>query len=158
MAADSMFKFPMWQYRTTLTQTDALGGDVVLDIKPNTGNKLYLIFLSYAPAVAWAAARTVDIHLIDGSGNVIAVLDSNSITSGLRHFPYRFGSDSAILLTPMKFEIAHTDQLRIKAAALAQNEAIIVNVRGIIMGKAPDLSTASSTGTVTKSDDYNRVV
>lgn len=151
-----MWDFGYWMYQATFTQTNAGGGNVIVDISLGDPYFCEVEILSIGPD-NYAAVRNIDIILRDTDNDAIAYLFSDNVDNSLIQFP-NFGADSDTRLNKERLQLGGTDKLSIEATALAQNETLTVNIRAKLKNKKPGVVTTRSTGTVTTSEAYNEVV
>lgn len=151
----------MWQYRAIFTQTDVAGGHIVVDIGGNTGMDMLFVG-GVSDADSYAASRNTEVAIMDSNYYIIKYLRAPVSLNNAR-LPLIF-LDPATPASKMPnigtALVSGGDIIRIRADSLAQNETLSIQLRAYLPHnmELPDVSTSKSTGTVTTSVAYNRVV
>lgn len=152
------FSNMMWAYRTTVKQTDVGGGTVALLVE---ANERTVILYGVTGPNDYAANRTVDVRLEDGT-DLLNILMSNAAVDNVR-FYFPTGDHSTVtnddgIEFHKRIVLGSGDQIRARAITLAQNEELTITIRGLIGTKIPTITTAGSAGTVTLTEVYNKVI
>lgn len=149
----------LWAYRAQFTQTDVGGGIVNVRI---TANERTVILYGTVGSDQYAADRTLEIFVQDPNGSRIAQLLFPSPMDNERIPLIR---DEAAAITdadPVQLDkilvLGKTDRLIINMATLVQNEIVTVAIRALIRSWPPTVVTTGSTGTVTTTTTYDKVI
>lgn len=152
------FSNMFWAYRAVVKQTGGGGGIAALSI---TANERFVLLYGITGRDDYAAGRSVNAQILDSGDEVIA----NAIIAeaGLDNVRVPIPStDPTPESTANQFQnrivMGSTDVIKISMATLATNEELTVVVRGLIGSKPPTVTTTGSTGTVTLTEDYNKVI
>jgi len=161
MKIEELIKPVMWLYKATYTQTDPAGGSISIRLKnqEGLGTRSILWMLGIGPDV-YAANRLVEVRYRDGANNVIGKMLSESLSNARRILPSGESTSINDVLSHRYFPllIPGDDYVEMIAVGLAQNETFTISFRALILDAKPVLDTSDSTGTVTESVEYSKVV
>lgn len=153
-----LFDRMLWAYHTVLKQTGAGGGHVTLNI---TARERMLILYGMIGPDDYAAARAVSVLLYDGiGGKLIARVNINDDIDDM-HLP--FPSTNADPVEKVnefsnRILIGKGESLKLTASSLIQNEEMTVTLKALITSTKPSMTTTGSTGTVTNTVVYDKVI
>lgn len=151
----------LWAYQGVVKQTAAGGGTVRLVF---VANERTVILYGCVGPDDYNAARAVSGRLLDADGDQIGyVLSSNSIDNVVIPMlgDYRNGDTPNTYdeLRPSNLLIMGAgDVLRFQATSLIQNEELTLTIRALCDSKPPTVATTGSAGTVTLTENYNKVM
>ena len=147
----------LWAYRAVFKQTNAGGGTIVTNFTMN--ERTVLLYGGIGPN-DYAANRSITGAIKDsGDNRIVPIIKTQSIDNVELPIPTIVASPAG---TPPDFEklviIGTGENLQIFAASLAQNEELTINLRMLIRSWPPTVATTGSTGTVTTTTTYDRVI
>lgn len=151
----------MWAYHAVFTQSNAGGGNVLIQITPGAGTEVILQSVQIGPD-DYAADRTGAIQLMDSEGTpnrVARLIPLAAIDNEVMMWPsINATADFTHLWPGQQIIMTGADQLRIYLNAFAQNETITVAIRARLRGQIPVITTTGSGGTVGVATTYSVVL
>lgn len=148
----------IYQARYRITQNNSGGQNTVLNIVADNGTRMIIDYASIK--YSSGGSRTTYIVLYDNDDNVTSYL-AYAISVGTNSnltVPSSGNIQSNNSSGMQKFIIANGDYIQFYGFSLQQNEYIDVTVRGRIRGRLPLVNTSLSTGDVTLTTSYARIV
>lgn len=145
-----------WAYRAVFTQTNAGGGNV--NARFIFSEKAIIKYITIGPD-NYGADRSIQVRLTDGSTFTgilmpVTTTDNETLTAPVNTSVEDAGQqlEKEILIAGSLYEI------QVFGASLALNETMTVVISGLIKTTKPIVSITGSSGTVTITTTYNKVV
>ena len=149
----------LWAYRAVFTQTNAGGGNVIAGF---TATERTVLLYGMLGQDNYAANRSISVFIYGPSGNKIAIIMFNAaIDNQFFSFPVDDISVAAANDGPQfekRIVLGKGDRIAVEATSLIQNETVTVTLRALIRDWPPTVATTGSTGTVTTTETYNKVI
>lgn len=153
------FDYSLWAGRFIVTQVAGGGGTVRLQF---IANERMVVLFGTIGQDDYAANRTITVWLGDGTNIIGKVMEPLALDNVRIPFPVT-GEGAAITANAANefgrvVVLGKGDVMYVTAADLANTETLTVVIRALIREWPPTVNTTGSSGTVTLTTTYNKVI
>lgn len=150
---------PVYQGSFRITQTNSSGGTCEINIEATRGSRI-MIDSAMVVLPNTASGRTIYIRVYDSDDNEIQRFAYVGLDNQRVFIPSQgLNANGANNATNKQFfTLVNGDYLNVHGFTFAQNEYFDLRVRGYVRGRMPNVTTTGSTGDVTLTTNYSRVV
>lgn len=155
----NLFDEAQYQGSFRITQTDAGGGTLEINIEANNGTRLIIDSVMVAVPNT-SSGRSVYVRGYDSADNEMQRFSFVGLDNQKVFIPStgREANNANNITNKQFINLVNGDYLNVNGFTFAQNEYFDLIVRGYVRGRLPTVSTTASTGTISLTTNYARIV